>query len=99
MQIVERMNNTHQNRSTALVWTKSDIAISEEIKNRITNNIKTNLPNVKSYDVAVVNRKSDDEVNNILKILCDLLNHKFYKLNHKPDIEIKNLDDFFFAIR
>jgi len=99
LQVVNRMKNTHQKRPTALVWTKSDVELDEDIRPIILDKIKTKLPNATSYDVAVINRNTDDDLENILKLVNQLLTENHLRRNPIPEIERKNVEDFFFLLR
>lgn len=110
LQIVERMKNTHQQRPTALVWTKADIKLSPELKTRVAASVKTLLPNTQVHNMAVINRTSDADVECVLNVINDLLvnwqqqdkqmlrkgEHQYNQLSvPKPKTE----KDFFFLIR
>lgn len=105
MQIVERMKNTYENRPTALVWMKSDVAIHEDVeksnsyKKELTTKIQKHLSDVQSYDVSVMNHKDNDFLNNILVLTNQLLIENHHKSNTIPFIDIKNKQDFFFNFR
>jgi Double-GTPase 2 len=97
--VVERMRKIHQNRPCALVYTKSDIGLDEEDKKEVLTQVKRNIPNVKPFDVAAINLDSEDLLHNILNLTDYLLTEKYHQKNLKPEIEIKNMSDFFFSIR
>jgi len=99
MQIIERMKNTHQNRPVALAWTKSDYDFEEDIKVLMSNKVKNQLPGISTYNIAVVNRKSDDNLNDILKLVENLLLEGEVHRNLIKPIAVKNEDDLFFTIR
>ncbi|MGB8192875.1 MAG: GTPase [Chitinophagaceae bacterium] len=99
MQIVERMKNTHRNRPTIVVWTKADVVLNEIVKSRITTSIKNLITNVQTYNVAVINRKSEQDIDNILDLTFALLNAKQDQNNELRPIQIKSEEDFFFLIR
>lgn len=99
LQIVERMKNTHNQRPIALAWTKSDHDLSQEIKERIGSKVAGQLPNVKPYKLAVINRKSDKEIDDILVLIRGLLAESQHKRNIVAPLVIKSEDDFFFTIR
>lgn len=99
--IVERMKNTHKNRPTTLVWTKSDIKLEHpKIKTKITAQVTTNLTNIRTFETAVINRSSDDSLYSLINLVNFILVEKATNKNLKPQINTKkNTDDFFFLIR
>ncbi len=99
MQIVERMKNTYQNRPTALAWTKSDEDFEPNLKEIILQKVQVQLPNVLSYDIAVINRKTEENLNDILKIVEILLQESQELRNVIAPVKVQNDDDFFFTIR
>lgn len=99
LQIVERMKNTNGNRPVALAWTKSDQALDQNIKDRIFAKITSHLPSLCAFDLAVINRTSDREIEDILVLVKSLLDNSQIKRNKLEPIQIKNEDDFFFTIR
>jgi hypothetical protein len=99
MQIIERIKNTHNKRPTALIWTKSDVDIEGFIKERITSQVKSHLPDIDDYNVAVINRSSENDLDNILSAISNLLKNKSSRLNNIADIEPKDNEDFFFNLR
>ena len=99
MQIVERMKNTNQNRPVALAWTKSDEDLEESSKTVILQKVQAQLPQVSAYDIAVINRKTDENLTDILKIVEVLLNESEQLRNTAPTVKVQNEDDFFFTIR
>jgi len=99
MQIVERMKNTNNHRPVALAWTKSDQDLSKDIKDRMTEKVAAQLSVVSSYNIAVINRKSDKEVDDILVLVGQLLKRGQNKRNQISALPIKSEKDFFFTIR
>lgn len=99
MQIVERMKNTHHQRPTALVWTKADISLSDELKSRVNKNVKTLLTNTSIHYMAVINRKSDADIECILEFINDLLTKADEQHNQLPTVPPKSENDFFFLMR
>ena len=99
LQIVERMKNTHNMRPIALAWTKSDQDLSQEVKERIFVKVAAQLPNVRAYELAVINRKSDKEIDDILVLIGSLLEESQTKRSSITEPSIKSEDDFFFTIR
>lgn len=61
MRLIERLKNTHNNRPTCLAWTKCDCELDEEIKENLSLKVINQLPNVKTYSLAVINRKSEND--------------------------------------
>ena len=99
MQIVERMKNTNNGRPVALAWTKSDQDLSLEIKERMFSKVKEQLQDATSYDIAVVNRKSDKEIEDILVLIMELLEKSRTHRNFIATVSVKNQRDYFFTIR
>lgn len=99
MQIVERMKNTNNHRPVALAWTKSDQELDQEIKDRMVDKVAAQLPNISSYDIAVINRKSDKEIDDILVMIGQLLKKSQTQRNNITELPIKSEEDFFFTIR
>lgn len=99
LQIADRMKNTHNNRPVALAWTKSDHDLSQEVKERIRSKVATQLPNICAYELAVINRKTDKEIDDILVLIGGLLEESQHKRNNLTLPSIKSEDDFFFTIR
>lgn len=99
MQIVDRIKNTHNKRPIALAWTKSDQDLSQEIKERIFAKVAGQLPNIKAYELAVINRKSDKDIDDILVLIGNLLEESHGARNILKEIPIKSEEDFFFTIR
>lgn len=98
--IAERMKNTHLQRPTALTWTKTDVSIDTTIKQRLTDKVKVNLPNLKPFDVAVVNHNDNEPyLNNVLRLIEHLLLEKHQYSNQLPPITITQPNDFFLSIR
>lgn len=102
MKIVERMKNSHNNRPISLVWTKSDEQMKvKDLKSRITEKIKSNLPQLNTFETAVINQNS--ETKDLLFNILDLVNHLLTTHQktrvEKPQIKVQDYNDFFFSIR
>lgn len=99
MPILSRMSDTHDNRPTAWIWMKSDCSLEPEEKEDLLTDIKKKLPNIKDYNVSVINRENDETIESILIFMNQLLTENYHKKNLIPIIKPKNEDDFFFIIR
>lgn len=100
LEIAERMRNSVGMRPVALVWAKSDVEVSSEVKAKIFEKVQANLPQAKPFEVAIGHYPENSPLlENILSIVDYLLTENTQKRNTLPAIEVKNKDDFFFAIR
>lgn len=99
LKVVERMKNTHQGRPTALVWAKSDEVMAQETKAYITAQVKRNLTNLHSFDIAVINTTTNDLLQNLLTVVQHLITVKAAFKNNLPSITNEKVDDFFFSLR
>lgn len=98
--IAQRLKNNLHGRPVALVWAKADVGFSQEKKTDIIKGLQKHLPHLKTFDMAVGNYpENSDLITNILDIVNYLLTANAQKRNELPPIEVKNQDDFFFAIR
>jgi len=94
-----RMAKYNNNRPLALVWSKSDIKVSEELKKVINGRIEKEFPISRIFDISVKPNGNDKQLENILNVIEWLLASKKDTFRKLARAEVKNANDFFFAIR
>lgn len=99
MQIVDRLKNTIGNRPAALLWTKTDVGLDQNVRDKITELVRAQLPTIQSYGLAVVNRKSDEDIDSALQIIDSVMNTWRFNGAALKEIGSKNQEDIFLSIR
>lgn len=94
-----RMSKYNKNRPLALVWSKSDIEVSKELKLAINGRIEKEFPKNKIFDISVKPNGDEKQLENILSVIEWLLMSKQNSFGKLSAIEVKNYDDFFFVMR
>lgn len=94
-----RMSKYNKNRPLALVWSKSDIEISQEIKQVINNRIKREFPTNKIFDISIKSNGNEKQLENILNVIEWILKRKQNIYGQLSTTEVKNQNDFFFIMR
>lgn len=94
-----RMAKYNNNRPLALVWSKSDIKISEELKKAINVRIEKEFLINRIFDISVKPNGNDKQLENILNVIEWLLTSKRNSVRKLARAEVKKANDFFFAIR
>lgn len=94
-----RLAKYNNSRPLALVWSKSDIEVSIELKKTINGRIEKEFPENRIFDISVKPNGNDKQLENILSVIEWLLTSKQNSFRHLTRAEVKNNNDFFFTIR
>jgi hypothetical protein len=93
--IFNRLKSNIENRPVAFTWSKSDINIDGAIKTEINEMLKNEFQYYEKFNVSI---KDKELLNNIVAAFEWILNFKQIK-KKIASIDVKNYEDFFFAIR
>lgn len=97
--IIERMKNTNNSRSLALVWSKADITVNGNVKTKLNEKINQSFNNSKIFEVSVKPNGNIDLLTNILSVFEWVLKPNIENIDKDINIKIKNPLDFFFIKR
>lgn len=94
-----RLAKYNNSRPLALVWSKSDIEVSKELKKTINGRIEKEFPKNRIFDISVKPNGNDKQLENILSVIEWLLTSKQNSFRQLTRAEVKDTNDFFFTIR